>query len=186
MSRVMPIFAIRSATRRLKLKPFGCKYKLDWRLRTIGPTDIATTRLNWPWGRFMENLRSYSVYIKCVKWMAINWLHICFQAMISQFGYVHKYMDSIKDFKEKLSNPNNSISAADARLGKAVEFKVIVFVHLVGNPPCYRWNTLITTFLPWPRSEGSAMTIRPPFSFFFLSFILQNQMVTLFVVVYLR
>ena len=44
--------------------------------------------------------------------------------MISQFGYVHKYMDSIKDFKEKLSNPNHSLSAADARLGKAVEFKV--------------------------------------------------------------
>ena len=49
--------------------------------------------------------------------------------MISQFGYVHKYMDSIKDFKEKLSNPNNSISAAEARLGKAVQFKVTVFLN---------------------------------------------------------
>ena len=33
-------------------------------------------------------------------------------------------------------------------------------------------------FLPWPRSEGSTMTIRHPFAIFFLFFLLMYQAVT--------
>ena len=52
MSRGMPIIAVRSMTRSLKLKPFG----RNQRLRMMGQTDVAATRLNWPWGQFSENV----------------------------------------------------------------------------------------------------------------------------------
>ena len=43
---------------------------------------------------------------------------------MDKFGNVAKYMDSVKDFKETLTDPNEKISEADFRLGKKVEFKV--------------------------------------------------------------
>ena len=43
----MPILAICSSTRSLKLKPFG-RYQRLWDPQTDRQTDIATTRLNWP------------------------------------------------------------------------------------------------------------------------------------------
>jgi hypothetical protein len=49
---------------------------------------------------------------------------LCVQAMVGEFEYVHRYLDSVKDFKETLTDPNKGLSVAELRLGKRVPYKV--------------------------------------------------------------
>ena len=52
----MPILAIRSLTRSLKLKPF----EHNLLLCAMGQRDIDITRLNWPWSQFCKTF-----YMNC-------------------------------------------------------------------------------------------------------------------------
>ena len=45
--------------------------------------------------------------------------------MIQQFGSVDAYLESIKDQKEMLSDPNKNLTPAEIRLGKGTQIKTL-------------------------------------------------------------